>query len=209
LIIYYVKININPIGVFTMALLSLISLCKIIRDVTEALSKYTSKNFGILIMMIFGNLPDLIMMGPFFSKDHSEIVHGMIIGNLVSTSLLLVLSKENKSDSNNEFNVSIDINNESACLKINFNILVQLFILAIASVIVFLVSNMMKSLVEDLLLSENFFSIIVLGFIGSVPEHATSINSFYKNNSDSGLNHAFGSNLMMLGGVLPIFTILG
>ncbi|CAG8619700.1 44319_t:CDS:2, partial [Gigaspora margarita] len=125
--------------------------------------------------------------------------------------------QENKSDdkSNNDFDVSIDITNESECFKItkylkNFkNILVQLFILAIASVIVFLVSNVMESLVEDLPLSEKFLSIIVLGFIGSVPEHATSINSFYKNDSDSGLNNAFGSNLMMLDGVLPIFTILG
>ncbi|CAG8855742.1 7884_t:CDS:1, partial [Gigaspora margarita] len=75
--------------VFTMALLSLIPLCKIISDVTKSLSKYTSKNFGILMMTILGNLPDLIMMGPFFSKGHSEIVHKMIIENLVSTPLLL------------------------------------------------------------------------------------------------------------------------
>ncbi|CAG8856077.1 13993_t:CDS:2, partial [Gigaspora margarita] len=68
----------------------------------------------------------------------------------------------------------------------------------IALVIVFLVSNVIESLVEDLPLSENFLSIIVLGFIGSVPEHAISINSFYKNDSDLGLNNAFGSNLMML-----------
>ncbi|CAG8720847.1 21768_t:CDS:1, partial [Gigaspora rosea] len=47
------------------------------------------------------------------------------------------------------------------------------------------------------------------GFIGGVPEHATSINSFYKDDSNSGLNNAFGSNLIMMGVVLPIFTILG
>ncbi|KAF0558239.1 hypothetical protein F8M41_009966 [Gigaspora margarita] len=127
-----------------------------------------------------------------------------------------VLSKENESDdkSNNDFDISIDITDESECFKItkylkNFkNILVQLFILAIASVIVFLVSNVMESLVENLPLSENFLLIIVLGFIGSIPEQAMSINSFYKNDSDLGLNNAFGSNLIMLGGILPIFTIL-
>ncbi|KAF0444378.1 hypothetical protein F8M41_003482 [Gigaspora margarita] len=238
-------------------------------------------------MTILGNLPDLIMMGPFFSKGHSEIVHGIIIGNLVSTPLLLgagtligcykntmlkfdkimgqnyaylilfylsiyffssytnltvlvfrfinivfllvyfcylyyifsiypkILSKENESKdkSSNGSDVSIDIYNETECLKITkyfkLNILLQLFILVIASVIVFLISNVMESLVKNLPFSENFLSIIVLGFIGSVPEHAISINSFYKNDSNSGLNNAFGSNLMMLGGVLPIFTILG
>ncbi|KAF0539681.1 hypothetical protein F8M41_006940 [Gigaspora margarita] len=123
------------------------------------------------------------------------------------------LSKKNKFDdkSNNKSDVLIDINNESECLKITkyfkiLNILLQLFILAIASILIFLVSNVIESLVEDLLLSENFLSIIVLGFIGSMPEHAISINSFYKNNSNSGLNNAFGSNLMVLDSVLPIFT---
>ncbi|CAG8632787.1 18061_t:CDS:1, partial [Gigaspora rosea] len=49
---------------------------------------YTSKKFGILKMIIFGNLSDLIIWA-FFSKGHSNIVHEMIIGNLVSTPLLL------------------------------------------------------------------------------------------------------------------------
>ncbi|CAG8836092.1 10154_t:CDS:1, partial [Gigaspora margarita] len=49
----------------------------------------------------------------------------------------------------------------------------------------------MEFLVEDLLLLENFFLIIVIGFIDNVSEHAISINSFYKNNSDSELNNAF------------------
>ncbi|RIB17231.1 hypothetical protein C2G38_2187859 [Gigaspora rosea] len=206
-----------------MALLSLIPLCKIINNMTEILSGYTSKNFGILIMTILGNLSDLIIMGPFFSKGHSDIVHGMIIGNLVSILLLLgtgpligcyknttlkfdkimvyfcylyyifaihpkVISKErNEID---DYDVSIDIDDETESL-------------------VFLVLSIMESLVEDLNLSKNFLSIIVFGFIGGVPEHAISINSFYKDDSDSGLNNAFGLNLIMMGGVLPIFTILG
>ncbi|CAG8856100.1 14763_t:CDS:2, partial [Gigaspora margarita] len=129
---------------------------------------------------------------------HSEIVHGMIIGNLVSTPLLLgagtligcyknttlkfdeIMENESEDKSSDGSDVSIDIYDETECLKITkyfkLNILLQLFILVIASVIVFLVSNVMESLVEDLPLSENFLSIIVLGFIGSVPEHATSIN---------------------------------
>ncbi|CAG8759247.1 25346_t:CDS:2, partial [Gigaspora margarita] len=72
-----------------------------------------------------------------------------------------------------------------------------------------IISNVMEFLVKDLQLLGMFFSIIVLGFIGSVPEHAIFINSFYKNNSNSGLNNAFGSNLIILDSVLPIFTILG
>ncbi|RIB29672.1 hypothetical protein C2G38_2154790 [Gigaspora rosea] len=173
-----------------MALLSLIPLCKIINDVTEILSGNTSKNFGILIMTILGNLPDLIIMGPFFSKGHSDIVHGMIIGNLVSTLLLLGASTliECYKNTTLKFDKIMDIDDETECIKITkylkvFKIFLCVFIISIVSA--------------------------VFGFIGGVPEHATSINSFYKDDSNSGLNNAFGSNLIMMGVVLPIFTILG